>query len=84
MKKALADYVNIINSIIKEYNLPSDIPVIAFGGSYPGELAAFLRIAYPNVPFLSFSIKYLFSLLLIIHYYFYSTLVIYSQIFIIS
>jgi len=49
IEQALADYVDIINYIIKEYNLPTDIPVFAFGGSYPGELAAFLRIAYPNV-----------------------------------
>ena len=50
----MQDYIAIINYAIKQFNLPSDIPIIAFGGSYPGELAAFLRIAFPNVSILLF------------------------------
>ena len=49
MCQALQDYVEIIEWVMHEFGLPQDIPIITFGGSYPGELAAFLRIAFPNV-----------------------------------
>jgi len=49
IEQALEDYIAVIGYVIERWNLPNDIPIIAYGGSYPGELAAFLRIAYPNV-----------------------------------
>jgi len=49
IEQALQDYVEIIQYVMHEFGLPQDIPIITFGGSYPGELAAFLRIAFPNV-----------------------------------
>lgn len=30
-----------------KYKLPSDIKWIVFGGSYPGSLAAWMRVKYP-------------------------------------
>lgn len=44
-QQALADYAVIISTIKAQLN--SDPPVIAFGGSYGGLLAAFLRMKYP-------------------------------------
>lgn len=40
--QALADYVAIINAIRQRYKLQGG-PIISVGGSYPGELASFLR-----------------------------------------
>lgn len=47
--QALADYVAIIAAVRAQYKVPPTTPLIAFGGSYPGELAAFMRYAYPDV-----------------------------------
>eukprot|EP00759_Apiculatamorpha_spiralis_P027858 PhF_6_TR30544/c0_g1_i1/m.44832/K01276/DPP7; dipeptidyl-peptidase II len=44
--QALSDYKALINSIRKSANVTG--PVVAFGGSYPGELAAWLRINHPK------------------------------------
>ncbi|KAL1493398.1 hypothetical protein ABEB36_011459 [Hypothenemus hampei] len=49
-QQALADYVYLINDLQKQYGKNVDIiklPVIAFGGSYGGMLAAWIRIKYP-------------------------------------
>ncbi|CAG9759251.1 unnamed protein product [Ceutorhynchus assimilis] len=50
-QQALADYVYLINDLQKQYvnksNSLEKLPVIAFGGSYGGMLAAWLRIRYP-------------------------------------
>lgn len=46
-QQALADYVLVISHLQKEQDRPS--PVIAFGGSYGGMLAAYFRMKYPHV-----------------------------------
>lgn len=45
--QALADYVDLINSLQAENS--KKIPVVAFGGSYGGMLAAWLRMKYPHI-----------------------------------
>ncbi|XP_026730974.1 putative serine protease K12H4.7 [Trichoplusia ni] len=47
--QALADLANFINAMNDKYKLRSDIRWIAFGGSYPGSLAAWLRLKYPHL-----------------------------------
>ncbi|KAJ8976980.1 hypothetical protein NQ317_006172 [Molorchus minor] len=50
--QALADYVYLINNLQNTYQNSSDnltqLPVIAFGGSYGGMLAAWQKMKYPN------------------------------------
>jgi lysosomal Pro-X carboxypeptidase len=47
--QALADYVDLIYQIKKEYKVPPHAhPVIAIGGSYGGMLAAWIRMKYPG------------------------------------
>lgn len=48
-EQALADLANFIESKNKEYGFKSDVKWVAFGGSYPGSLAAWLREKYPNL-----------------------------------
>ena len=48
-KQALADLANIIEYLKQEYNLAETQKWIAFGGSYPGSLAAWVREKYPNL-----------------------------------
>lgn len=48
-EQALADLANFIESMNKKYSLPTGTKWIAFGGSYPGSLAAWLREKYPNL-----------------------------------
>lgn len=45
--QALEDYIHIINDIKTEFNVTG--PVIVFGGSYPGNLATWIRQKYPNI-----------------------------------
>jgi len=47
IEQAVADFVLVIEGYKVQNNL--DLPVVAFGGSYGGMLAAALRIHYPNV-----------------------------------
>ncbi|XP_071847604.1 lysosomal Pro-X carboxypeptidase-like isoform X2 [Apostichopus japonicus] len=47
-EQALADYAYLIGAIKEEPSLAHS-PVIAFGGSYGGMLAAWMRMKYPNV-----------------------------------
>lgn len=49
-EQALADLANFITYINSRYNLSADTTKwIAFGGSYPGSLAAWLRQKYPHL-----------------------------------
>jgi len=45
---ALQDFRENIRYIRAQYNVPNEAPLITFGGSYPGDLAALLRVVYPN------------------------------------
>lgn len=46
-EEALADYASLVNRIRQEMG-GKDSPVIAFGGSYGGMLASWMRIMYPS------------------------------------
>lgn len=48
-QQALADLANFIQAMNDEYKLSSETKWIAFGGSYPGSLAAWLRLKYPHL-----------------------------------
>jgi len=48
-EQALADLAYFISSMNREYNLTNDNRWIAFGGSYPGSLAAWLREKYAHL-----------------------------------
>ncbi|CAH8849494.1 unnamed protein product, partial [Trichobilharzia szidati] len=47
-EQALADFVLLINQLRTNYSCFTSSPVIAFGGSYGGMLAAWIRQKYPN------------------------------------
>jgi hypothetical protein len=47
-EQALADLVSFINGMKAKYNIPN-AKVITFGGSYPGNLAAWFREKYPEM-----------------------------------
>jgi len=49
VEQAMADFVDVEQYVIDLYNLPTNIPVIAWGGSYAGELVTYMRVAYPDV-----------------------------------
>lgn len=50
IEQAVADYSILLNQLKKDYNLTDySNPVIAFGGSYGGMLAAYMRFKYPNL-----------------------------------
>lgn len=48
-EQALADLAEFIVNIQTEYKISSTAKWIAFGGSYPGSLAAWLRMKYPHL-----------------------------------
>lgn len=48
-EQALADLAYFIESINAQYNFGPNTKWIAFGGSYPGSLAAWLREKYPHL-----------------------------------
>lgn len=48
-EQALADLAEFIVNIQSKYDIPSTAKWIAFGGSYPGSLAAWLRMKYPHL-----------------------------------
>ncbi|CAH8874133.1 unnamed protein product [Trichobilharzia szidati] len=47
-KQALADYAYLIEGVKNKFNITRS-PVIAFGGSYGGMLAAYMRASYPHI-----------------------------------
>ncbi|KAJ0183898.1 hypothetical protein K1T71_000321 [Dendrolimus kikuchii] len=47
--QALADLAYFITAMTEKYRLREDVKWIAFGGSYPGSLAAWLRLKYPHL-----------------------------------
>jgi len=49
VEQALADYAAIANGIRESQKGAANCPIIAFGGSYGGMLAAWIRLKYPNV-----------------------------------
>jgi len=48
MEQALADFAELITHLKEKNNAPN-AQVITFGGSYGGQLAAYMRIRYPNL-----------------------------------
>jgi lysosomal Pro-X carboxypeptidase len=46
IENVLGDYIDLINFIKTKYNA-HETPVIAFGGGYGGNLAAWMRMKYP-------------------------------------
>ena len=48
VEQALADYVEFLKWYVVQIDCP-DCPIIAFGGSYGGMLAAWIRMKFPNV-----------------------------------
>lgn len=48
-QQALADLAFFIKKMNEEYNFNKDVKWIVFGGSYPGSLAAWLRMKYPHL-----------------------------------
>uniref|UniRef100_A0A1B6CAA8 Serine protease K12H4.7 n=1 Tax=Clastoptera arizonana TaxID=38151 RepID=A0A1B6CAA8_9HEMI len=48
-EQALADIAYFIRGMNNKYNLPKGTKWIAFGGSYPGNLAAWVRSKYPHL-----------------------------------
>jgi lysosomal Pro-X carboxypeptidase len=49
IEQAMADYVVIIDYVKQQWNITDDAVIIAFGGSYPGDLTVYMRAAYPDV-----------------------------------
>lgn len=48
-RQALADLAAIHDHLVSEYSLTSQNRFISFGGSYPGMLAAWVRLEYPEL-----------------------------------
>lgn len=53
--QALADLANFISAMNDKYRLNTNVKWIAFGGSYPGSLAAWLRMKYPHLVYAAVS-----------------------------
>ena len=55
--QALADYVDLISFLRKTIEGASQSPVITFGGSYGGMLAAWIRTKYPHIVQVAFRLR---------------------------
>ncbi|CAK1588672.1 unnamed protein product [Parnassius mnemosyne] len=53
--QALADLANFITAMNDKLKLNKEVKWVAFGGSYPGSLAAWLRMKYPHLVFAAVS-----------------------------
>ncbi|CAB3225795.1 unnamed protein product [Arctia plantaginis] len=53
--QALADLANFINAMNNKFRLKKSTRWVAFGGSYPGSLAAWLRLKYPHLVYAAVS-----------------------------
>ncbi|KAH3763197.1 dipeptidyl-peptidase family protein [Pelomyxa schiedti] len=49
IEQAMADNVAVIQYVKTLYGLPANMPIIAWGGSYAGELVTYMRVAYPDI-----------------------------------
>ena len=47
--QALADAARFVSHAAREFRVPRDARWVAFGGSYPGMLASWLRLKYPHL-----------------------------------
>ena len=47
VENAMGDYINLMQHIREKYKMKKS-PVVTFGGSYGGMLAAWLRMRFPN------------------------------------
>ncbi|XP_046667606.1 putative serine protease K12H4.7 isoform X2 [Homalodisca vitripennis] len=54
-EQALADLAYFIQAMNSQYKLPTNTKWITFGGSYPGNLAAWVRFKYPHLVHASMS-----------------------------
>ncbi|XP_026500280.2 putative serine protease K12H4.7 [Vanessa tameamea] len=54
-QQALADLAYFINKMNDKYKFNKQVKWVAFGGSYPGSLAAWLRLKYPHLVHASIS-----------------------------
>ncbi|XP_072930540.1 putative serine protease K12H4.7 isoform X2 [Epargyreus clarus] len=54
-RQALADLANFIGSMNQKYDFPADVKWIVFGGSYPGSMAAWMRLKYPHMVYAAVS-----------------------------
>lgn len=48
-EQALADLAYFIEEMTHLHQIPADTKWIMFGGSYPGSLAAWMRVKYPHL-----------------------------------
>ncbi|CEM20841.1 unnamed protein product [Vitrella brassicaformis CCMP3155] len=55
VQQALADYAYLIQNFTASRSLPSSARVLAFGGSYGGMLASWIRFAYPHLFYAAYS-----------------------------
>lgn len=49
VEQALGDFIELLKQVRKIYSLEESHPVIAFGGSYGGMLAAWARMKFPHI-----------------------------------